>query len=148
MPDSLERPQVIRPTTAGDKASTDLEIRKLWGRLRSGDQSRKFDQCFSLPGRIFVSESGLWYPPNFGGRLVEIVTSLRVPGSSSTVINIKLNGTTIATGGTITMTSGQGTVVSQSVDEFVSASDYFTVAVATAGTAAQYLTVQLRLIMA
>lgn len=148
MPESLERPQILRPTMASEQAATDLELRKLWGRIGAGDKSRKFDQCFSLPGRLYITESGLWYPPNFGGRLVEVVASLRVAGSTDTIVAIKLNDTTIATGGTITIPAGQRAVVSQSADEFVSASDFFTVACTTPGSGAQYLTVQLRLQMA
>jgi hypothetical protein len=148
LPESLEHPHVLRPTTTGERAQNDREIRKLWGRVRAGDKNRKFDQCFSLPGRIYVSESGLWFPPNFGGRLVEVVASLRVVGSTDTVVAIKLNDVTIATGGTVTIPAGTRSVVSQSVDEFVTSSDFFSVACTTPGVGAKYLTVQLRLQMA
>lgn len=144
---SLEQPD-LPPSYRQEIESILLEIRKLWKGVRGGDNSRLYDQPFTLAGPVYVSESPRWYLPNFGGRLVRAVVSLDTPGTTDTIVVIRVNGDPI-TGGTITIPGGADVVFNQSVDVYLSGdSDYVQVAVTTAGAGAEDLTVQLRFSMA
>lgn len=76
-------------------------------RLSRGIGQVPIFESHSLGGAIYESESGLYYPPR-SGRLVYLVTSLVVPGTTETVIDLYrggLGGTLLET---VTLAAGQG----------------------------------------
>lgn len=95
---------------------------------------------FSLPGVVLVSTSPKAYL-RADSRLVNIVCSLGTTGTSTTTVQIKKNGSTIAT---VTLTSGVGFSRIRAGETFIADSDAVTVNVSGAGTGAAGLIVQLR----
>lgn len=144
---SLEQPGGVRPDLRRELESLRLEIRKLWATQSRQQTKRRYDQPFSLPGIVYVSESGPWYPPNFGGKLVAAVVGLGQAGSTQTTVRIRMNGQNIP-GGNIIIPPGVTKVLHQNLSTYASGdSDFFTVGVTQAGAGASNLTVQLRLLM-
>lgn len=91
----------------------------------------------SLAGALVASESTPWYPKR-GSHVTEFHALLGTAGSSSTVVVLKKNGTTIAT---ITLGSGVTVGTPQYLDVlWANDSDILTFEVTTAGTAAENLT--------
>jgi len=144
---SLSQKVGQRPDLTRELQSVRAEIRKLWATHSKAGSGRLYDLPFSLPGKLYTTESGPWYPPNFGGKLVAATVGLRVPGETSTLIEIRMNGEVVPSG-TIVVPEGQRKVLHQGMSLYVSGdSDYLTVAVTQAGMGAAHLNVQLRLQM-
>lgn len=138
----LDAPNNIRPTLGGQTNEIHREIRKLWKALRGGGLGPPQDKTWTLAGALYLAHSCRWYPPNFGGRIIGASASLDTPGTTQTVCSVRVNGVQI---GTVTIPASQNYSVSLGLDEFVSASDYVTIHVTTAGAGAGYLTVQLQI---
>lgn len=144
MTGSLEEPSNLKPSYKKDNEAIWREIRKLWLAARKRNFGERYDVPFSLPGNIYVSESGRYYLPNSGGRLAEILVSLRVAGSTTTTIEVRKNGTLI-TGGSVNLVAASNQIIKMGFDEQAGGNtDYWTVAVTAAGTGAKFLTTQLR----
>lgn len=100
------------------------------------------DIPFSYAGGLVASTSPRWYAPR-ALTLTKVFGSLGTAGTSTTTINIKLNGTTVAT---LSFTSGTQTnsTTTISTANLAADTDYVTVEIATAGTSAANLDVQVR----
>lgn len=133
-----------RPTPNTQLDAVWIEIRKLWKGVGQGDKGRIIEQPFSLGGAIYVSTSSGWYPPYAGVQMTSILTSLRVAGSTQTVVTVYRNSTSDAIA-TITLPAGTRKIrTSVNNQPFQGDQDEVYVAVTTAGTDAQGLTVQPR----
>lgn len=95
---------------------------------------------FSYAGAVAVSASTPWVPQE-GGVLTEARALLGTAGSSSTVVTVYVNGSSV---GTVTLTSGQTNESTALSEALVADTDVVTVGVTTAGTGAEDLTVLLR----
>jgi hypothetical protein len=95
---------------------------------------------FSYAGALAVATS----PPARvwrGGNLTVLAVSLRTAGSTSTVIAVKRNGTTV---GTVTVPSSTTSYNGEVSARFAADSDTLTLAVTTAGTGAADMTAAAR----
>lgn len=92
---------------------------------------------WSLPGAVYVSESGRYYSQPTTIRSIR--ASLDTAGTSTTTVTVYVNG---VSADTITLTSGT-TTTTKAVSITVPALGYLKVGVTTAGTGAEDLTVQL-----
>lgn len=95
---------------------------------------------FSLAGSVAVSTSGP-DTPAADGTLFKVRCLLGTAGTSSTVVTVYVNGSSV---GTVTLTSGQTNVAASFSEALTADSDLVTVGVTTAGSGAKDLTVLAR----
>lgn len=95
---------------------------------------------FTLPGSLTGSTSPKAYL-RVDSRLVNIVCSLGTAGTSTTTVQVKKNGTTIAT---VNLTSGATFSRARAAEMFVADTDALTVTISAVGSAAANLSVQAR----
>lgn len=111
----------------------------LQSRVEAAEQG---EIVFTLPGSVSATASPRWYPPR-GISVVKVFGSLTASGASTTTVDIKRNGTTIATlsfgSGVFTATDTTVTTPGLTAD-----TDYLTAEVTAVGTGATNLTVQVR----
>lgn len=101
---------------------------------------------FSLPGLVVVSASGRWEGRTADYDVVGGVARLTTAGTTDTVVELLLNGTTIVTW---TLGSGVDRVEEAITAELLTAeTDYLTVEVTTAGTGAAGLVIEVDLVAA
>lgn len=101
------------------------------------DHLQQPEAIFSFAGVLTVSESGPWVA-RLGGKLTEVLVVIKTPGSSSTVVEVFRNGTSI---GTVTVASGENIGIASFNTDFQNSKDYMHVGVTTAGTGAEDITV-------
>lgn len=115
-------------------------IELLERRLARGLRTAPIFESFSLAGPLYISDSGLYYPPR-SGRLVRLTTSLDVVGSSSTVVKVWRGGPSGLLLETITLLSGQD-LEPRGCNHYISDTQYLQFQITTAGAAARSLTIQ------
>jgi len=130
---SLDRPQV-----GGQVGGTKQRVGSLERQLaRRRPPVPPYEIPFSLPGLLYISESGKARHP-IGGRLVTVDAHLSTAGSTDTELTVKQSGVSIGT-----LVIGAGNLSAErSFDVIFSARlQTLSVAVTTAGTDAEDLTV-------
>lgn len=95
---------------------------------------------FSLPGSVTASLSGPWMPDE-DMTLVSVRALLGTAGTSSTVVTVYVNGSSV---GTVTLASGATSAQADIYVELVRNTDVVTLGVTTAGAGAAMLTVIVR----
>ena len=127
-----------RPNLSGQVGGTKQRVDSLERQLaRRTPPVPPYEMAFSLPGLVYVSESGRARHP-IGGRLIIVDAHLQTAGSTTTVLTFKKAGVSI---GTLTL-GASATNAERSFDEIFSArQEVLSVAVTTAGTDAEDLTV-------
>lgn len=118
----------------------DLLERRL---ARAGDRTPIFES-HSLGGRIYVSDSGLYYPPR-AGRLVGLVSSLDVAGTTETEVLLYRGGITGTLLETITFDANVGYDI-RNCNHFCDDTQPLQWSLVTAGTGARSLTIQTEII--
>lgn len=139
----MER-QGVRPTPTKQLEDVWTEIRKLWKGVSDANRGRVHDVPFSLGGAIYVSQSSGWYAPFPSVVMTSVLTTLRVAGTTNTVLRVCRNSTSdiIAT---ITLTAGERKIrTSINNQPFQGDQDECFIDLTDAGTDAEGLTVQPR----
>lgn len=141
MTDSLNGPDFFARFMRLVRRVEDLERRL---RTRATDRPtalEPLEATFSHAGTPTTDESGRWYPRRTA-TLTAVVASLGTAGSSSTVVEVSVNGGVQAT---VTLGSGVNLGNDTAAAVLVADTDYLTVAATSVGTGAADLTVQARL---
>lgn len=115
----------------------------------SGNASATADvgeQTFSLQGAVYTAVSGRYWPQR-AGRLLDVTANVDVAGTTDTVLDVRLDGSTV---GTVTIPAGSTAVeYLELTDTFDGPRiDHVTVAVTSAGAGARDLVVQVRFLYA
>jgi hypothetical protein len=130
--------EALRPMTLSGSLS---DLWKLVRQLATAVHATSVqEQEFSYAGALTVSTSTPWAAAT-DCRTIEVLALLGTAGSSSTVVEVDVNGSSI---GTVTLGSGVTSNSAALSTALIANTDIVTVSVTTAGTGAEDLTVLLR----
>lgn len=110
------------------------------GQAESPSSASNPEFVFAQSGPVTVSTSGR-FKPRRSGRVVAVDAELEVAGTTATIVALRKNGVTVAT---LTIPAGANEATSNVSIPFTGPrADYLNVAVTSAGTGAQAVTVQI-----
>lgn len=135
---ALLPPEIEREVEVLKGRVTDLERR-----LRRFEEQRPPETIYSLSGELYLVTSNRWYP-RFDEKVIELLASLTVAGTTATVLRILKND---ALAREITIPIGQGAtspIVVNAAIELKRNEDDLRVQIVTPGADAEGLTVQAR----
>jgi len=134
--------QLVPPTIALAVSKLLERVTRLERRLGSLEQRIGLPELdFSFAGVLFVAASPRWYCRLGRTTITEIVASVATPGTTTTTVAVKVNGTTTAA--TINLTAGVAHIT-VAATVLLGVDDYLTCSVTAAGTGAADLNIQVR----